>query len=102
MIPYQYLELDHENPPTAVSIQTFVTLQCLDIVGTNSYRLIIVGTTLGCNFNDLPALPPCPSFGGVGGSRAVSGGAGGGSAASAIPMEQEGDSDSGNPNDFIV
>ena len=47
VIPYQYLELDHENPPTAISIQTFVTLQCLDIVGTNSCGLITVSTTLG-------------------------------------------------------
>ena len=45
--PYQYPQLVDENPPTAVSILTFVILQCLDILGTNSYRLIIVGTALG-------------------------------------------------------
>ena len=32
----------------------------------------------------------------------MSGGAGGGSTASAIPMDPKGDSDSGNPNDFMV
>ena len=47
VIPYQYLEPEHQNPPTAVSIRTFITLQCLDIVGTNSCGLITVSTTLG-------------------------------------------------------
>ena len=47
VIPYQYPELDHENQPAAISILTFVILQCLDIVGTNSCRLITVGTALG-------------------------------------------------------
>jgi hypothetical protein len=58
---------------------------------------------LGQNFNDLPALPPRVSFGGIGGSRATSAGADGGSAASAVPVDQEADSDSeGNPDNFIV
>ena len=57
---------------------------------------------MGRNFNDLPALPLHPGFGGVGGSGAASGGAGGGSAASAIPVEQKGDNDSRNPDDFMV
>lgn len=57
---------------------------------------------MGLNFDDLPALPPRPGIRGVGRSGARSGGAGGGSAASAIPMEGEGDSDSRNPDDFIV
>ena len=39
VIPYQYPKLDHKNPPAAVSILTFIILRCLDIVGTNSYRL---------------------------------------------------------------
>ena len=47
VIPYQYPKLDHENPPAAISVLTFVILQCLDIVGTNSCRLITIGTTLG-------------------------------------------------------
>ena len=47
VIPYQYPKLDHQNPPTTVSTLTFVTLQCLDIVGTDSYKLIIVDTAFG-------------------------------------------------------
>ena len=50
----------------------------------------------------MPTLPPHPGFVGVGGSKAASDGADRGSAASAIPIEQEGVSDSGNPDDFIV
>ena len=48
------------------------------------------------------APPPRADFRGAGRSGAVSARANGGSAASAIPVEQEGDSDSGNPDDFIV
>ena len=47
VIPYQYLEPEHQNPPTAVSIRTFITLQCLDIVGTNSCRLITIDIAFG-------------------------------------------------------
>ena len=57
---------------------------------------------MGRNFNDLSAPPPCAGFGGVGGSGAASARADRGSAASTIPVEQEGDSDSGNPDDFMV
>ena len=58
---------------------------------------------LGCNFNDLPALPPRVGFGGVGGSGAASVGVDGGSAASAIPVDQEAESEfEGSPDDFIV
>ena len=57
---------------------------------------------LGKNFNDLPIRPPCLDSRGVGETRAASGRADEGSTASAILMEQKGDSDLGNPNDFIV
>jgi hypothetical protein len=58
---------------------------------------------LGRNFNDLPAMPPHSDTRGIGGSGAASDRADGGSATSAIPVEQEGDSDSeGNPDDFVV
>jgi hypothetical protein len=58
---------------------------------------------LGRNFNDLPASLPRASFGGVGGSGATSAEADGGSVASAIPMDQEAESESeGNPDVFIV
>ena len=58
---------------------------------------------LGQNFDDLPTLPPCAGFEGAGGSRTALAGVGGGSAASAIPVDDEAESDSEvNPNDFIV
>jgi hypothetical protein len=58
---------------------------------------------LGCNFNDLPAMPPCSDTRGIARSGTASGRADGGSATSAIPVEQEGDSDSeGNPDDFVL
>jgi hypothetical protein len=58
---------------------------------------------LGRNFNGLPAMPPHPNAKGIGRSGMASGGAKGGSAASAFPVEQEGDSDSKvNPDNFIV
>jgi hypothetical protein len=58
---------------------------------------------LGCNFNDLPAMPPRPNTRGIGRSGTVSGRADSGSTISAILVEQEGDSDSkGNPDDFVV
>ena len=58
---------------------------------------------LGCNFNDLPALPPRVGFGGVGGSEVVSARADGGNVASAIPVDQEAESEfEGSPDDFIV
>ena len=44
---YQYPKLDHQNPPAAVSTLTFVTLQCLDIMGTYSCKLITIDTTFG-------------------------------------------------------
>ena len=47
VIPYWYPKFDHQNPPVDVSTLAFVTMQCLDIVETNSCRLIIVDTTFG-------------------------------------------------------
>jgi len=58
---------------------------------------------LGQNFNDLPALPPCAGFGGVGGSGAASARVDGGSTASSIHVNQEADNNSErNPDNFIV
>jgi hypothetical protein len=48
-------------------------------------------------------MPPLFDTRGIGGSGAASGRADGGSATSAIPVEEEGDSDSeGNPDAFLV
>ena len=58
---------------------------------------------LGWNFNDLLARPPRPDSRGVGESIAAFDGAVEGSAASAIPVDQEAESEfEGSPDDFIV
>ena len=69
----------------------------------DSLRRCFLVQHLGCNFNDLPSLPPGVTFGGVGGSGVASARADGGSAASTIPVDREAKSDSeGNPDNFIV
>ena len=50
VILYQYTEHDHEHPPVVVSILTFVTLKCLDIVETDSYKLMTVDAAFGAKF----------------------------------------------------
>jgi hypothetical protein len=62
-----------------------------------------VNAALRVQLNDLPAMPLRPDTRGIGRSGAAFGRADGGSTTSAIPIEQEGDSDlEGNPNDFMV
>ena len=50
VILYQYTEHDHEHPPVVVSILTFVTLKCLDIVETDSCKLMTVDAAFGAKF----------------------------------------------------
>jgi hypothetical protein len=58
---------------------------------------------MGRNFNDLPTMTPRSDTRGIGGSGAASSMVDGGSATSAIPVEQEGDSNSeGNLDAFVV
>jgi hypothetical protein len=58
---------------------------------------------MGCNFNDLPTMTPLSDTRGIGRSGATSSRVDGGSATSAIPVEQEGDSDlEGNLDAFMV
>ena len=94
VIPDQYHERDHKNPPADVSI---VMCAILKFVETDACKLLTIDAHLGHNFDDLPTLPPCAGFEGADGSRTASTGVGRGIAASAIPMDNE-----GNPDDFIV
>ena len=50
VMPYQYPECDHEHPPAAVSILTFVTLKCLDIVETDSFKLMTIDAAFRVKF----------------------------------------------------
>ena len=50
VIPYQYPERDHEHPPATISILTCVFLKCLDIVDSDSYKLMTVDAAFGAKF----------------------------------------------------
>lgn len=47
VIPYQYLEHDHENPLATISIWTCEILKEIDIVETDSYKLLVIDAAFG-------------------------------------------------------